>query len=249
MNKSSKNDKPSGKKNVMRNFNLKNSKMKNMMFKNWKTSNRNIEIKDRNKSNDVKRHRSVSRSVDFSIDKKPRPGLGSGAFKSHFLQPDRKFEKRHSLNPDFPPKPSALKGRGKQKGEKGNILSVYLNDTRQSKKLVFQSNRNIPLTRKERTRDKKKPKRSSVGKDKMLQQTFQNKLDLKNFRLKDGLGQKSFKQIEGSFTFNGMPASNTFCLRERGRKSSLKVGQGQKGNFSALLNSKHLNSRGLRSQK
>lgn len=217
INKSSKNAKASGKKNILENFKIfqKHGDMKNMMLKNRKTSSRNIELGQRNKSNDIKRYRSVSKSVDFSIDKKPKVGIGKNIFKSHFRQPDRKYEKRYSLNPDASLKSSVLKTKqieSKPKKSKDNILSIYLNDTKQSKKLVFQSNRHIPNVRKERTRDKQSNKelnkRGSVGKNKWVQQTFQNGLDLKNFRLKNSLKQKSFKHIDNHLTFNNSILNN-----------------------------------------
>lgn len=208
-----------GTKNIIRNFNdlfNKHTKLRNDMLKDRKVSNRNIDLRSKSDiEKQTKLRRTVSKSMDQSRDKVEHVHLQKALLsKASFHQMDR--IKRNSMNSEISLKLSALKKldslgvknpKDANKTVKDNILSIYLNDTKNSKNVVFQSNRHIPMSNCDLKADKtinnlNSHKRSSLDKEKKGKYIFQNKLELKNYKIKETLKKGSQRNIDNNFTFN-----------------------------------------------
>lgn len=202
----------------IRNFNdlLHKHVKKNDLLKDRKTSSRNIDLRTKNELEvPTKLRRTVSKSMDQSGDKVEQVHSQKALLsKASFHHVDR--TKRNSMNSEISLKVSALKkldslttGNVKDgtKTVKDNILSIYLNDTKNAKNMVFQSNRNIPMSYCELKVDKTSNnisanKRSSLGKEKKGKYILQNKLELKNYKIKETFKKASQRNIDNNFTFN-----------------------------------------------
>lgn len=208
-----------GGKNIIRNFNdllNKHTKLRNDMLKDRKITSRNIELGSKNEiEKQNKLRRTVSKSMDQSRDKMEQIHLQKALLsKASFHQLDR--TKRNSMNSEISLKLSALKKLDSlgnkntaevNKSGKNNILSVYLNDTKNAKNMVFQSNRNIPSSNGDIKADKTianitSKKRTSLDKEKKGKYIFQNKLELKNYKIKETLKKSSQRNLDKNFTFN-----------------------------------------------